>query len=74
MDCSHVLLKPEAQVAQGASCSRSWGLKAAPAPPSWDGDTEVPREDLNWSRVVQLQTSVSVISEPKSVRCAGEAD
>lgn len=74
MDCSHVLLKPEAQVAQGASSSQSWGLKAAPAPPSLDGDTEVPREDLNWSRVVQLQTSVSVISEPKSVRCAGEAD
>ena len=74
MDCSHVLLKPEAQVAQGASSSQSWGLKAAPAPPSLDGDTEVPREDLNWSRAVQLQTSVSVISEPKSVRCAGEAD
>lgn len=74
MDRSHMLLKPEAQVAQGASCSRSWGLKAVPAPPSLDGDTEVPREDLNWSRAVQLQTSVSVISEPKPVCCAAEAD
>lgn len=25
MDPSHMLLKPEAQVAQGASCPRSWG-------------------------------------------------
>lgn len=44
------------------------GLKAVPAPPSLDRDTEVAREDLNQSGAVQLQTSVSVIS------CAGEAD
>lgn len=50
------------------------GLKAVPAPPSLDGDTEVPRGDLNLSRAVQLQTSVSMISEPKPVHCAGEAD
>ena len=74
MDPSHVLLKPEAQVAQGASCPWSLGLKVVPGPPSLDGDTEVLRGDLNLSRAVQLQTSVSVISEAKPVCCAGGAD
>ena len=32
------------------------------------------RGDLNLSRAVQLQTSISVIGELKPIRCAGEAD